>query len=241
MAQLAGASEQGLPTKGPLTSASAWRSVHYEPYAWDPNKRWEESDVERAARFFGPPSNGWAKILLPYYEGLLTRIHEPSSFAQRTNASAREYRLLYLPSWSPPIVLRFYLGPYGPTLRMYAWTRPDAPYANEPPFMAEQLRSQRDWENFTKEVEASKFWQRASHREEPEGKDGCRFVLEALDRGRHHIVDRFGSDDDGFEKLCAGLLDWAPVEKGKYFLQLQNVLAKSLAQERRREQTPAPR
>ena len=49
--------------------------------------------------------------------------------------------------------------------------------------MAEQLRGRRNWEKFTKELEASKFWERPSHRDEPEGKDGCRFVLEALDLG----------------------------------------------------------
>jgi hypothetical protein len=172
-------------------------------------------------------------LLLPYYEGLLTRIREPSCFAQCTNTSAQEYRLLYLPSWSPPLVLRFYLGPYGPTLRIYAWARSDAPYAKEPPFKGEQLRSKRDWEKFTKELEGSKFWQRPPHREMPEGKDGCRFVLEALDRGRYHIVDRFGGDDEAFEKLCTQLLDWAPVENGKYFIQLERRLAESLAQESR--------
>jgi hypothetical protein len=236
------ASEQRGMTKGSLDSASVWQSVRYDQFTWDPNKMPDASDFARAARFFGPSTNSWGKINLALYEGLFTRIHEPSLFVQRTNTSAQEYRLLYWPSWSPPLILRFYRGREGAVLRIYAWTRPKAPYATEPPFMAEQLRPQRDWEKFIKEFQASKFWERPSYRDMPEGKDGHRVVLEALDHGRYHIVDRFGSDDEEFERLCDVLLDWAPLQLGdKYFLQLDQRIGDSLARKRqadREQQTP---
>lgn len=210
-----------------------WQVVHYDKGLWDPNKLADAADLERTARFFGGPITGWEKFYIPYYQELLSRVHEPSLFQQRTNDVTQEYRLLYLPAWSPPLILRFYRDHGQTKLRFYAWAGHNAP-GQEEPFMTTICCSDRQWTIFLKQVQAHRFWELSSPLEMPQVKDGCRLVLEGLDHGRYHMVWNFESQDEPLGAIGMTLMDWVPVEKGPYFLQLQEALARALTQQRQR-------
>ena len=224
-------SAQGAEWEG-IQAANSWQAIHYEQSPWDPNKIADESDLERTAQFFGCRVKGWEQFCMPYYEALLSRVHEPSLSVQRTNALAQQYRLLYLPSWSPPLILRFYRDQGQINMRFYAWVRPDAPYGNEEPFMTTIPCNNQQWKTFLKQVRAKRFWEISGPQEMPQIKDGCRLELEGLDQGRYHIVHNHLGEDDALGELCMTLLDWVPVEKGKYFLQLQETIGQMLAKKR---------
>jgi len=200
-----------------------WQWVQYEGGAWNPNKR-DTADIERAAQFFSPTSNRWAQILLPGYESVLHRIHEPSLFMERTNVLTEEYRLFYRASWMPPVILRFYRNSNGPVLRVYAWSRDSGP-GKEGPFMAEANDSEQGWNALEEDLKTGFFWERVSHRDKPEGFDGSRFFLEAVNHGKYHMVDRFGGDDPEFDRICLRVLKKAPVRHGKYFWEIDQPTA----------------
>jgi hypothetical protein len=224
------ASEQHVSREGTRTT-NVWHTVHYDEGHWDPNKIADPSDLERTAQFFGEPVTGWEKFCVPYYRELLSHVHEPSLFQQRTNGVTRQYRLLYLPSWSPPLILRFYRDQTQTKLAFYAWAKPNAP-GGEEPFMTTIACSDRQWSTFLKQLETHRFWELPSPRDMPQIKDGCRLVLEGLDHGRYHMVHNHAGEDTHLEAICMTLLDWVPVERGKYFLQLQQNLADSLLLQR---------
>ena len=176
--------------------------------------------------------NAWEGFYLPYYETLLSCIHEPSLSIQRTNTSAQQYRLLYLPSWSPPLILCFYREQGQTYMRFYAWVRPDAPYGSEEPFMTTIPCAGRHWKTFQKQIQMKRFWELSSPREAPQIKDGCRLVLEGLDGGRYHMVHNHAGEDANLDERCMMLLDWVPVQRGRYFLQLQESIGQMLTKKR---------
>jgi hypothetical protein len=229
---VAGCMSQNLkPDSGKLQ----WHAIQYEQGSWKPNKRSEPEDLKRAMRFFGPTTNHWAKTLLPTYERLLSRIHEPSLFMARTNIAAREYRLLYLPAWSSPVVIRIHQSLHGSSLRIHAWSQPNSAGDRFGPFVAEKRCDDLLWKQLTEQLRALGFWERTSHRDEPEGLDGYRFVLEGLDRGTYHLVDRYGADDPEFEEICLALLKQAPVEAKRYFWAIDDATQEELAAKRASE------
>jgi len=225
------ASEQQAPRGESAKASDVWHVVHYDQGYWDPNKTADASDQERTAQFFGRPVIGWEQFCVPYYQELLSRLHEPSLFQQRTNGLAQEYRLLYLPSWSPPLVLRFYRDQKQTKMKFYAWAGPNAP-GGEEPFMTTIRCSDQQWSAFLKQLQSQRFWELSSPRDMPQIKDGCRLVLEVLDHGRYRMVHNHEGEDAHLEAICMTLLDWVPVERGNYSLQLRQKLAQMLAQQR---------
>ena len=175
---------------------------------------------------------GWEQFCVPYYHELLNRVHEPSLFQQRTNGLAQQYRLLYLPSWSSPLILRFRRDQALAKLQFYAWAGPHGP-GGEEPFTTTIPCSDRQWSAFLKQLQSHRFWELSSPSEMPQIKDGCWLVLEGLDHGRYHMVHNHYSEDADLDAICMVLLDWLPIEPGEHFLQLQRKLAKMLTQQRR--------
>jgi hypothetical protein len=186
-------------------ATNSWQAIAFDRGAYYSVSTPDAAAVERAALFFGPPTNGWARVLLPNYHRFLTAIHEPSLFAGHTNGTAHEYRLLFLPARSHPQVVRLYVTRGKQVLRVYFWAQPDTPTAPDELYVTETACAPGQWTDFTNEVRACGFWELPSHRDEPEGMHGYRLVLEALEGGKYHMVDRWCNDDPPFEKLCLGL------------------------------------
>jgi len=232
LATVAGcASERPAPTKESTRAPGVWHEVHYDQGYWDPNKNADVSDLQRTAHFFGRPVVGWEQFCVPYYHELLCRVHEPSLFQQRTNGLGQQYRLLYLPSWSPPLILRFHREQAQAKLQFYAWAGPSGP-GGEEPFTTTIPCSDRQWSAFLRQLQSHRFWELSSPRDMPQIKDGCRVVLEGLDHGRYQMVHNHYGEDADLDAICMALLDWVPVEPGKYYLELQQQLAKMLIQQR---------
>ena len=223
-----------------------WRLVPHDGPEWDLRRAPDHSDWERAGRFFGSPGTIWEKVIWPTYEHLLTYLQEPSLSGQRTNKLAREYRLLYLPSRATPIVIRLSGGSGEPTVRLYAFAVSDSP-ALIAPVVTVMPCPKELWSRFLSQVQAAKFWDKAPHPETIDVKDGNMMVLEALDRGRYRMVERFervenfAGEDDSLERLCLVLLEWAPVEEARARLELDHATAERLVRQRAvRKAQPRP-
>ena len=93
--------------------------------------------------------------------------------------------------------------------------------------MAEAHDSEERWNALEEDLNTNGFWERVSHRDMPEGVDGSRFFLEALNHGKYHMVDRYVTDDPEFELICLRLLKEAPVKKGKFFWEIDQATSET--------------
>jgi len=197
-----------------------------------PSERVTETNAEA---YFGPPYNFLAKGTLPMYLPTLVTLQEPSLYVGRTNATLREYRFTYLPSWHAPFVLRLTQTTNGPVLIMKAWSNASNSYWSRPPFVTAIPLTANQWDFFTSQISTNSFWEMKPYPEMPEVLDGAGWLLEALDHGRYHLVDRntpCEGDSRGledFRRLCLILLNWAPVERGDQgFFRLKYEISKHL-------------
>jgi hypothetical protein len=221
-----------------LAAATAAAAEPSLPPNWQVIDGWKEASsrpLPTNSTFFPPPTTSYGGILLPNYEKLLQGLGESSLHGRRTNADEHAYRLLYRPAFAPPLVVYVQRQGEKAQLTLYAWGYRDEPSMTQPPFRLKLEVPTAKWAGFVKRLERSGFWERPPHRDMPEYLDGVGYVLEALDHGRYHLVDRMGGDDDAFVELCERLLKWAPVQHGRfdYFL-LKDSIAQRLREYRPR-------
>lgn len=168
------------------------------------------ADQERALAFFGPTTNKLENIMLPLCEGLLTRVHETSLYAQRTNTAKRAYRLVYWPNQKPPTILHGERLHRACTLRVYRWAQETSPCLEESPLTTDIQLPSSAWPMTEETLARTHFWEQPHSIAFWEVKDGYHFLLEVLDRGRYRLVYRAAEEDEEIEKLCWNLLKTAP-------------------------------
>jgi hypothetical protein len=129
-----------------------------------------------------------------YFAPYLRKMEEPSLYAMRNDTNLTVYRFLYLRSFHDPISIRVQPQGEHAIIKIARLKGPRLPEAKKLPDMTLST-NKAIITNLAKILEESGFW-RAPSGEEPMGVDGAFWVLEALDRGRYHVMDRWSPDED---------------------------------------------
>ena len=121
------------------------------------------------------------------------------------------YRLLWLRSFHHPIAVRLDVNKDGSGQLHVKMTNGQGGYKPE------ELVEDRSFAVGRKQVAAfqakirkADFWHLATQEEEPEGVirlDGAQWMLEGIDDGRYHLVDRWGPERGPYRAACLFLLE----------------------------------
>ena len=175
-----------------LLGGLAWRSMPMgDPEPYFP-VIWSEGRVAHTGRLVFEAPGGYARPL-------------PLAAAGRER-QATEYRLLWLPSFDHSALVHLSRSPSGGLLGAIVV---DGLGGYEPGHVALDktvaLRN-RQWAEIERRIDLSGFWSLATKRPDDGGSDGDQLVLEGLQNGRYHVVDRW-EPEKSYLELCTFLFD----------------------------------
>ncbi len=149
-----------------------------------------------------------------WYSRQLTALQEPSLYT--SEPPHHVYRFTWLRSFHPPIAIRIELPSH--SLGTLTAKRTDGAGGYEPGEVDLNTSFEltpSETQEFLSKIEQCQFW-RLPTREEVDGLDGARWIIEGKQETRYHIVDRWSP-----EKGCVR-------ELGLYFLKLSRINVKEI-------------
>jgi len=127
-----------------------------------------------------------------WYSAQLSALQEPSLYQMIKSANAESYRFLWLRTFHHPVAVRIDVNPDGTSLltaKMASGTggyRPGTIAENHSKVLSKEQTSA-----FLLQVKASKFWEARNPVNDQRGTDGSQWIIEGVERGRYHVVDRW--------------------------------------------------
>jgi hypothetical protein len=149
-------------------------------------------------------------IWVPWYSQYLTAMNEPAlKVLAKKDRTTTVYRFLWLPSFHDPISVRFVKSARGVT-RTTVRLKLDHEYK---PVQVVARRSAEltpaQWERIAKQLVKARFWDLQRSQREPFGGftvDGHILVIEGVNEGRYHVVQRSNPPGGNFVDLCQAML-----------------------------------
>jgi hypothetical protein len=146
-----------------------------------------------------------------WYAKHLRAMHEPSLSEASKDNSLIAYRFLWLRTFDSPIAIRLTTRVDGTGTLTGKMTNGKGGYA------AGNL-TLNDTHELTKAQVAeflgllrkAAFWSAPSE-DGPEGNDGAQWILEGVENGRYHIVDRWSPEKSDFEQLCLFMMEQSKI------------------------------
>jgi hypothetical protein len=176
--------------------AFAWSSASLRP----PNSYFPKLafDEEKDASEF---SSAW-------YSSHLRAMGEPSLWAlARKNQTASVYRLLWLPSFHHPVCVRISSTAGGARLHVKVL---DGAGGFRPGLVAIErniMLPEHEWNNLNRYLKQAGFWKMPTRPEDDLGvEDGAQLILEGVQAGTYHVVDR-QIPEPAYKELCRHMLE----------------------------------
>lgn len=149
-----------------------------------------------------------------WYSKHLRAMGEPS-LKKAVGEEAAVYRFLWLRTWGQPIAVRIERAKAGPKL---VATRLDGSGGYDPGTSVQHLEralTDAEWARFAAALKAADLAHTPTHSDR-RGMDGAQWVIEAVEGGKYHIVDRWTPEAEGpdaaFVALCVAMLEISGIE-----------------------------
>jgi hypothetical protein len=137
-----------------------------------------------------------------WYAKHLRSMHEPSLFEASKNNSLVAYRFLWLRTFHSPIAIRLTIRIDGTGTLIGKMTNGKGGYnAGNLTLNESHELTKAQVEGFLGLLRKAAFWSTPSE-DGAGGNDGAQWVLEGVENGRYHIVDRWSPEKSDFEQLC---------------------------------------
>jgi hypothetical protein len=151
-----------------------------------------------------------------WYAKHLRSMREPSLSDASKDSSLVAYRFLWLPTFDSPIAVRLTVRVDGTGTLTGKMTNGKGGYDPGKLTMNETHElTKAQITEFLGLLQKAAFWSAPSE-VGAEGNDGEQWVLEGVENGRYHIVDRWSPEKSDFERLCVFMLEQSKVrEKAK--------------------------
>jgi hypothetical protein len=146
-----------------------------------------------------------AKFSLKWYSKHLEAMNEPIIYSN--SCFERVYRFLWLRSFDDPITVR--IQKTDGKVKLF-WKRTGGSGGYDPGSLIvdkQKKLSIEKWNDFISMIEAIDYWSKPTVNNEMLGKDGARWILEASDNGKYHIVDRWSMQAPKFRETCLYLIN----------------------------------
>jgi hypothetical protein len=174
-----------------------------------------------------------------WYSGTLRSLEEPSLFALRNDQSHRVYRFLWLPSFHRPISVRLTINADGSGSIVTRSVDSHAGLVRKPASDTGKLIrdttisiAKVQTQDVLERLQRTAFWsmptEEGQQLPQPSGAssggpavplpglDGSRWILEGVDGGEYHVVDRWSPPDNSYSELCKYLFRLGQVEVTLY-------------------------
>ncbi len=142
-----------------------------------------------------------------WYSGHLLAMGEPSLWKLSHRAqSATVYRLLWLPTFHHSVCVRVDRTPRGAKLHV---TVLDGQGGYDPGLVAIDrniLLPEEEWKKLNEYLEKAGFWAMPARIADDGGCDGDQLIVEGIQEGKYHLVDRW-MPEPAYEELCRHMLD----------------------------------
>jgi hypothetical protein len=142
-----------------------------------------------------------------WYAKHLRAMREPSLSETSTDSSIIAYRFLWLRTFHSPIAVRLIIHVDGTGTLIGKMTDGKGGYSagnltlNESHELTKEQMAE-----FLGLLQRASFWS-APAEEDTGGTDGAQWVLEGVEKGHYHIVDRWSPKKSDFERVCLFLFD----------------------------------
>lgn len=157
-----------------------------------------------------------ADFVVSWYSGQLEAMEEPVLI----NIQNEEvYRFTWLRTFHNPIAIRVSKNENEITL---TWKSCDGAGGYAPGKLIidkSKKLSQNEWETFLKMLKDIDYWNLPTNEPDVMGCDGAQWILEGVNNGEYHVVDRWTPRNTDFSEVCMYLLDLTSLkikEKEKY-------------------------
>ncbi len=149
------------------------------------------------------------QFITEWYSKHLHAMREPSLWTlSRSNRVATVYRLVWLPSFDHPAVIRLVKSGDGGTLHLRIL---EGMGGYEPGQLALDRTipiGPKQWSELELAFAGLQFWTMPTKLEDDGGSDGDQVILEGVRNGHYHLVDRW-EPDDSYMDLCRLIVDMA--------------------------------
>jgi hypothetical protein len=149
-------------------------------------------------------------IWMPWYSMFLTAMNEPAlKVLAKKDRTTTVYRFLCLPAFHDPISVRFVKSARGVTLTA---VRLKLDHEYQPVRVVARRSAEltlAQWERIAKQLAKARFWDLPTNQREPFGGfsvDGHLLVIEGVNEGRYHVVQRSNPPGGNFVDLCQAML-----------------------------------
>lgn len=157
-----------------------------------------------------------AEFVVSWYSGQLKAMDEP---VLKDIQNGEVYRFTWLRTFHNPITIRLTKKENEINL---TWKQCDGAGGYSPGKLTidkSKKLSQNDWETFLNMLREIDYWNLPTNEPDVMGCDGAQWILEGVNEGRYHVVDRWTPRNTDFSKVCMYLLDLTNLkikEKEKY-------------------------
>jgi hypothetical protein len=149
-----------------------------------------------------------------WYSGHLAAMGEPSLPAlAQSDPNATVYRLLWLPSFHQSVCVR--IERTGAGARLHAKVL-DGEGDDEPGQIAIDRTvtlNAEHWNHIGRLLQEASFWELPTKLEDDGGSDGDQLIVEGVNGGKYHVVDRW-EPDPSYEALCGTMLELTQIDLG---------------------------
>ena len=137
-----------------------------------------------------------------WYSEQLTALQEPSLFEAKQDSTVQSYRFLWLRSFHHPVAIRVLI--YADGSGLVVTKMADGSGGNKPgklilnktePLSPDAVKI------FTQKIHQLNYWTLPMRDTNPSGTDGAQWVIEGIDQGTYHLVDRWSPNDGPVRKL----------------------------------------
>jgi hypothetical protein len=166
-------------------------------------------DLDPSFRF---PTERW-------YAKHLRAMSEPSLFASSSDETLQVYRFLWLRTFDRPVAIRLTVGADGTGTVVAKMLNGHGGYAPGTIVVDRSVEANKEQvQKFFKLLADANFWSTETERYSG-GRDGAQWIVEGVQNGQYHIVDRWSPDkkDDSYRSLCLYLLELGGVQEKEVY------------------------
>ena len=154
-------------------------------------------------------------MLAEWFSGHLRAMDEPSLWAtSRDDRDAAAYRFLWLPTWGRPVSVRIERLGDGATLTLVQLDGSGGYDPGEIAVDKDVPLTIKQWDHLNALVGRAGFWDMPSCIDR-RGCDGEEMVVEGIEQGGYHVVERWTPEPGAYRELCRGMLDLSGLDYGQ--------------------------
>jgi hypothetical protein len=141
---------------------------------------------------FYPDNPKLDAFVVKWYSEQLTALEEPSLFEAKQDPTLQSYRFLWLRTFHRPVAVRVLIHPDGSGKVITKMADGSGGYKPGKLLVdkAETLPPDR-MKKLLEKVEQLSYWTLPARDPKPPGFDGARWIVEGVDHGKYHLVDRW--------------------------------------------------